>query len=178
MVRLTQEEIMTLLESLAKDAKRLLQILNLISMERDELYDAAYSFIGTDASPDDLAPDELGCSESISRIIQKAFPTRRFPTLLSTRLLWEYLSKSPSFKQIDEPTYGCIVISPTGSGNGTLTNGHVGVLGKNLSHDGTPWIMSNDSRMKTFEVNFTLGQWKRYYQGKGGFPVLFFLPLP
>jgi len=36
----------------------------------DLLYEWSYKCIGKDVSPDDLAPDALGCVESLSKIIQ------------------------------------------------------------------------------------------------------------
>ena len=53
-----------------------LGILNSLRMNdenRIRLYEAARSFIGTDASPNDLAPDELGCAETVNEIIRRAF---------------------------------------------------------------------------------------------------------
>ena len=49
-----------------------LGILNSLRMNdenRIRLYEAARSFIGTDASPNDLAPDELGCAETVNEIM-------------------------------------------------------------------------------------------------------------
>lgn len=141
---------------------------------QQHLYDTAFSFIGKDASPRDLAPDEYGCAETVSSVIQAAFPELRFPTVLSTRELFAHISNSPSFQQLTEPEPGCIILSVTGAGNGRVGNGHTGVVGKNAAADGTPWIMSNDSRTGTWEANFTLAGWRRYYEAKGGMPTHFF----
>src|SRR5687768_13658767 len=113
------------------------------NMPQDKLYDAAYRFIGKDASPRDLAPDEYGCAETISAVIQNAFPELRFPTFLSTRELFDYFNRSPSFRTAGEPNYGFIILSVTGTGTGRVPNGHVGIIGKRASPDGSPWIMSN-----------------------------------
>lgn len=143
-------------------------------MNRDKLYDTAYSLLGTDASPSDLAPDAFGCAETVSDIVRAALPDLKFPLLVSTRDMYLYLLRSPSFDQVDTPDFGDIIISPTGFGNGNLENGHTGIVGKNLSPDGSPYIISNDSRTGTLEVNFTLNSWRRFYNAHGGFPVVFF----
>lgn len=145
--------------------------------KRERLYTTAYSFLGKDASPHDIAPDEYGCAETVSDVIRTAFPELRFPTLLSTRELYDYLTRSVSFQQTDEPEYGCIVLNVTGTGNGRVPNGHTGILGQRVSPDGSHWIMSNDSRSGTWEPNYTLNSWRRYYEAKGGMPTLFFIPI-
>lgn len=160
-------------ESLLRDLRRALVLLGLIRNMSEEkrihLYETAYQAIGTDASPNDSAPDELGCAESLSKVIQKAFPELNFPTVLSTRVLYWNLIQSPSFMLETTPQYGDIIISPTGTGNGRVI-GHCGIVGKT-------WIMSNDSRTGTWEANFTPDGWKRYYEIKGGIPTHYFRPL-
>lgn len=138
------------------------------------LYDVAFSFLGKDASPRDLAPDEYGCAETVSDIVAAAFPELRFPTVLSTRELFDHLTRSPSFEQIAELEPGCIIVSVTGTGNGLVANGHTGVVGKHLAPDGSLWIMSNNSRSGTFEANYSVNSWRRYYETKGGMPTHFF----
>ncbi len=148
----------------------LLQIQNLkkILMPRKQhLYDTAVSLIGLDASPNDLAPDEYGCAESVSDVIRTAFPLINFPTLLSTRMLCARLETSADFEEMAEPLYGDIIISVTGSGNGSVLNGHTGVVG----HHG---IMSNSSQTGTWEQNYTLDAWNRHYALKGGMRTRFF----
>jgi len=155
---------MELLESLRKDLLRMLNMLSIL--QRQRLYDVAYSFIGADASPDDVAPDELGCADSLSQVIDAAFPELRFPTIVSTRELLDYLTRSPSFQEIDSPQKGDIIMSATGTGKPGFI-GHCGIVGK-------AWIMSNDSRTGTWEANYTLDGWKRYYEGRGGIPTKYF----
>src|SRR3990167_3806724 len=146
----------------------------LMTVLQDQLYKAAFDFIGKDASPKDYAPDDLGCAESISAVIQEAFPDIRFPTLLSTLELYNYLFKSMSFQRIIEPQKGCIMLAVTGMCSGKVSNGHVVIIGKNISPDGTLWAMGNSSRTGTWEVNYTVGSFIRYFEGKGGFPILYF----
>src|SRR5438128_8508060 len=136
------------------------------------LYNSALASLGTDASPNDLAPDEVGCAETIDTIYNKTFAhfiARGKTPTLSTNLLYKALRDSLEFAQVDVSLEGDIVISPTGYGtNRAMPHGHVGIVGKNAT------IMSNDSRTGTFEQNFTLPGWIRYYHLKGGYPVAFF----
>lgn len=150
--------------------------LKIMDSHRNDLYETAFKALGTDASPSDNAPDEYGCAESESNIIRKALPELRFPIFTSTIALYRHLLNSPSFVQVSEPSYGCIILSVTGSGNGSVLNGHTGIVGIRNSPDGTPWIMSNDSRNGIWSVNYTLKTWKAFYEVRGGMPTHFFLP--
>ena len=135
---------------------------------REAIYNTSLLYIGTDVSPADQAPDELGCAESWSKVIQKACPGLNMPTFLSTREVYKYLYTSKDFELAPtaEALHGDTVISPTGSSSILGKIGHVGIVGKHQ-------IMSNDSRWGTWEANYTLESWRRIFT-KNGFPVLVF----
>lgn len=138
---------------------------------QDKIFEKAYSLIGTDASPRDLADDEIACAESVTTIIRSVVP--EFPIVTGTALLQAKLKSFSNWVQIpeDEAHAGCIIISPTGEGNGKLKHGHVGIVSKNRK------VMSNHSpatgRGQWLE-NFTIESWENYYKGRGGFPVRFY----
>jgi hypothetical protein len=135
-----------------------------------KLYITAICSLGTDASPNDLAPDEFGCAETFDNIHKKAFGfyVAGPSVTLSTAVLYrKFLSDTAHWKSVSSPQEGDAVISPTGFGNGRII-GHVGVVGK----DGQ--IMSNDSYSGFFKENFTLDSWKARYVGIGGFPMKYF----
>lgn len=140
----------------------------------DKLYDAAYAAIGTDVSPDDVAADKYGCVESVSKIIQQAFPSEFFPTLVSTVQLYNLFNESAKWKKIAAPEKGCIMLAVTGFGNGSVPNGHVAIVGRNMSPDGTNWAMSNNSTTGTWEPNYSVGSFTRFFKGKGGYQVWFY----
>jgi len=140
------------------------------------LYAEALKCIGTDASPNDVAPDEVGCAETVSDILIYAFGTKvGISFTLSTNTLYKELLASKAFIQVDQPLEGDIIISPTGYGNGNLSNGHTGIVGQidNTNRDNSI-IMSNDSATGKFLENYTLGKWKARYKALGGYPVAFF----
>ncbi len=133
------------------------------------LFAAAVKALHTDASPNDVAPDEYGCAETVYDILDTAFPLSvGFPFTVSTSQLYRALVSSNKFIKIETPLEGDIVISPTGYGNGGLTNGHVGIKGEGEK------IMSNSSATGTFEENYTMETWKARYVGLGGYPMEFF----
>lgn len=132
---------------------------------RITLHQKALASIGIDVSPSDLAPDELGCAESVTQVIRKVIPS--FPVITGTWTLWDYLRKHSAFVVTSRPKPGDVIISPTGTGNGRFP-GHVGIM----SNDRI--ILSNDSRDGKFKKSYTLDEWYDRYQKAGGYPVHFF----
>ena len=127
------------MSSLAKLSRDLLAALGIIKNLRmnDEnrirLYEAARSSIGTDASPSDLAPDELGCAETVNEIIKKAFGNYASKeNRLSTYWLYKALRESPKFKEAFIPIPGLIVISPTGYGTRRNSVNWIAVTGGHM----------------------------------------------
>lgn len=143
----------------------------------DLIYAEAFASLGKDITPDDEVNDRVACVHQLSTIIRKALEKEtNFPIMTSTILLYEYLSKSPSWKEVSLPQYGDIITGVTGTGDGRIKNAHCGIIGKRNAEDGSAWIMSNDSRTGTWEANYTLNSWQRYYGSKGSYHAHFFRP--
>lgn len=136
---------------------------------QERLYQTAKDSLGRDASPKDIAPDNLGCAETISEIIRKALPEIYCPVMTGTQELFNFLKTSPDFQQVLVPDPGSVIICVTGTGNGLVAHGHAGIIGKY-------GICSNDSRSGLFLENYTLDSWKRYFEVKGGFKSHYFAP--
>lgn len=138
---------------------------------RVKLYLTALSFLGSDASPLDEAPDEYGCADSVSKVILKAFPNV-IKGSVSTAELYKQLSTSKDFQKVSQFKFGDIIISPTGtSKTGGLANGHVGICGEDEE------IMSNTSATGMWVVNYTISSWVTRYRTLGGYPIYFFRKL-
>lgn len=130
-----------------------------------KLCELAKSKIGKDFTDDSVADDEVACAQAVSTLLRELDGS---PVSTGTSTLYDYLRVSPKFKLVDQPEAGVIVISPTGQGNGTISNGHTGIyLDDNQ-------IMSNESKSGLWIVNFTRESWRKYYSVKGGYPVYFF----
>lgn len=160
-------------------AKEALANLRMNEENRIKLYEAARSFIGKDASPNDLAPDEYGCADSVSEVIKAAFGDYLIQkNRVSTYWLYKALRESPKWKEVHIPTPGCIVISPTGYGtrknpDGTLAIpvGHVGIVMLNGR------IASNDSRDGIFRENYSIESWRDRYVRRGGYFAKYYRPI-
>jgi len=137
-------------------------------VNRVKLYLSALQYLGTDASPFDEAPDEYGCADSVSKVILSAFPNSIIGSV-STKLLYEELSKSKQFVKVLEFQAGDVIISPTGMGKtGKIANGHTGIVGENEE------ILSNSSATGTWENNYTMKSWVDRFRTAGGYPIFFF----
>lgn len=171
---------MTIPISIITALRKLIAVLELLAMEKstawnDKIYNEAFLSLGSDVTPLDETPDAVACVHQLSTIIRIALiKDMRFPIMTSTWVLFEYLSKSPSWKEVPLPQYGDIILGVTGTGNGSVPNAHCGIVGKRNAEDGSPWIMSNDSRTGTWEVNYSLISWNRYFASKGGYKTHFF----
>src|SRR3990167_1781007 len=148
------------------DTKLIKRITDLISsffQKPDEgkggkLYLAAVVRLGTDVSPLDEAPDDLGCVDSVQEIYKAAFGEYiTNPKTLSTKILYQALLFNPKYERIEVPERGCIIISPTGHSTKGAPNGHVGIVGE------CGIILSNDSRTGLFLENYSVRSWITYY---------------
>lgn len=163
-------QIVALLVEVTKEVKKqtlLLEEVHAATVKGKEktLADYAEGYLGTDASPADIAPDELGCAESVSMVIRRVLPDFKIET--ATWLLKEKLDADKRFERVTEAARGVVILSPTYSGNGSVV-GHVGIFGD------TERIMSNSSASGTWEYNYTLQKWVGYYRDKGGLKIYYY----
>ena len=129
------------------------------------LYRTAKNYLGRDASPQDIAPDLLGCAESVSCIIRDVLPD--FPIITGTWTLWRRLESDLRFEKVISPKRGDIIISPTGTVGNAPYPGHTGIY-----HDHGD-IMSNDSYTGYWERNYTTETWQSRW-GEAGFPIYYY----
>lgn len=140
---------------------------NFATPASDKLYQTAVSCLGKDASPLDKANDDVACAESVNSVVFKAFGDYAGGDL-STARMYSALKNNMKFAEVSSPIKGDIIISPTGYGNGQLSNGHVGIVGDSYG------IMSNNSANGIWDIHYTLTTWKARYAVLGGFPVKFY----
>lgn len=140
----------------------------------EQLYEFAHSFLDTDPTPHSDVDNEVACVDTLSTILNEFFsPDQSFPHLISTVALYGHLREDTRFVGTLDLTPGNVILSVTGTGNGTIENGHCGILGEN----GT--IMSNDSRDGKWRTNYSVQSWVERYRTQGGMKVrVFSLALP
>jgi hypothetical protein len=139
------------------------------SINRIKLYLESLKFLGQDASPFDEAPDEYGCADSLSKVINTAFP-KCLSGSVSTAILYKQLLESSSFIRVKTMYPGDIIICPTGFAKkpSKITNGHCGIIGEDEQ------IMSNSSATGTWEQNYTIESWVKRYRNEGNYPIYIF----
>lgn len=119
---------------------------------------------GTDLSF--LVPGEVGCAEAVSRVIHEVLPD--FPIITGTATLDRALSRDYRFRAVlagEEIQAGDIIVSPTGSGNGNLSNGHTGIFVEGKR------IYNNNSDSEQWLPTYTQQAWAARYKLFGGFPM-------
>lgn len=137
---------------------------NLSTPAGERLYYTAKECIGKDIAP---TQNIFGCAEAVNNVVFKTFGDYAGGDI-STYRMYESLQHNTLFEKVLDPQRGDIILSPTGYGNGTMSNGHVGIISdKNM-------IMSNSSETGLWTENYTIESWKKKYHEQGGFPVLFY----
>lgn len=133
------------------------------------LYQIAKENLGRHLTLNEAVPDEVGCAEAISYCLEQLGMPLPSGGIAGTASLLTFLEQSGYFTEETSGEPGDIIISATGTGNGTI-EGHVGDMGIN-------GIMSNDSASGLFLERWTLPRWIAYYQVAGGIPTRYFRPI-
>jgi len=133
-----------------------------------ELYTKSKSLIRQRLRLDKSVPDTLACATALSYVIHKVKFTAisKYGISGTNALLDWFLSHPELYKQRANPTPGCIILSPTGHGNGKI-RGHVGIEGNNS-------IMSNNSKTGLWDTHWDSQRWYDYYTVYGGIKTYYF----
>lgn len=128
----------------------------------EELYQEAVKWLGKDASPKNLAPDDLACAESVSHIISQITP---WTAITGTWTLNSHLNLSPKFEKVavNNVRPGDVLVYPTGELRAPFV-GHAFICGKNGV------LMSNTSATGKWEENYTLATARARWEGVGYHP--------
>lgn len=151
------------------------QSINTMTPAETSIYNVSKGNLGKHITLNNEVPPELGCAEAVSFILKHSniagIPMGGFA---GTASLYEWLTQSAYFERIQAPEQGCIVVSPTGMGNGVV-RGHTGILGGfNVQYPNDWGILSNDSQSGLFLELWRLSSWEQYYGDIGQLPVAFF----
>lgn len=134
----------------------------------NQIYTLAKNSLGKHITLDSDIPNEVGCAEAISYILNLAgiagIPQQGFA---GTFDLYTWLKNNPDFTLQTAPSAGAIIISPTGTSTLNSPHGHVGICGEF-------GILSNDSNTGLFLEVWTVEKWQEYYAGVLGFPIYYF----
>lgn len=136
----------------------------IVKTKGELLLDFAITFINTDPTPKDEVPDETSCVFSLTTILNQYM---KFPVLDYTPTLLSTLKNDKRFKESVEFKLGSIILSPTGSGNGSI-QGHVGII----TREGK--ILSNSSLTGLWTDKYDSISWIQRYSKKGGLDIHIF----
>ena len=137
-----------------------------------KLHDVARAAINESLVKDDPRTGwderDTGCVMALKIIVKRALGIELCQSD-HTADLYRFLSASPNFVKIERPEKGCVVLNPTGFGNGKI-RGHTGIWTK----DG---VMSNDSRKGlegVWRLNYSHQYWIGWFEQAGGIPTYYF----
>lgn len=144
------------------------QLLDIRQKEMKSLLDIVKDKLGTDASPQDNAPDRLACAETISTILREYLAQHNidFPVILGTYQLWrEFQKRTDLFVRVYDTKAGTLEIAPTGTNSrpDLLPNGHVWVFLNETE------ACSNSSKTGTFEQNYDRVSIRKLFHYYGGY---------
>lgn len=142
-----------------------------ISMKEQLIYQKAADCLGLHMTLNNAVPAEVGCAQAVSAVLSLAGISDGAHGISGTASLEEWIIASGLFERIGMPEAGAIVISATGTGNGTI-EGHTGFFGLyNKQFPGDWGILSNDSATGLFKETWSWVRWQAYYGGAGGLTV-------
>jgi hypothetical protein len=133
---------------------------------QEKLYIISKGNLGLHCTLNDAIPHEKGCAEALSYNLKQAGVLIPDGGIAGTASMLTFLKTSPQFQEVNVPQAGDIIMSATGTGNGTI-EGHTGIVMNN-------GICSNDSASGLWLERWTLQRWQAYYQQAGGIPTRFF----
>lgn len=134
------------------------------TLDGNKVYDTAKNNIGNNLCSNKV----LGCAETVNKIFEMALGDP-IGGDSSTQAMMPFLLNRNCFMEVflGDQLPGDIIISPTGSGDGTLEHGHVGIIA-------IYGILSNSSSDGRLHENYDVETWNNYYHIYGHFPVRFF----
>lgn len=136
----------------------------------EQLYEASKSLLGQQLCKNPV----LGCTESISKVINKAFG-EHLAYDGTAQIYTEYLIVNSHWLEVTESEAGDIVVYVSGTNtNLRVQHGHILVQGKNISPDGSVYMMSNNSNTGFYDTHLTKKMCVDYFQTFGGFEPHYF----
>jgi hypothetical protein len=141
----------------------MLRLETIVTPNGEKVYEVAKICLNCPMSPD----YKYGCAEAVNNVVNIAIG-KPVGGEASTYRMYESLKNKIRFLKTTKPNRGDIIISPTGYGNGRISNGHVGIMLDNGV------IASDNTKTGLFDSHLTLSSWENYYKNKGGFPMEFY----
>ena len=113
-----------------------------------------------------VAPGELGCAESATRLVNVLFPGAINITT-STLSLYQDVIHNPHWKSVSQPKNGCMILAATTQGRDPKTHGHVGFVWNEI-------VYSNNSLTKVWDKHISVRAFINMFI-KQGFPIHYYV---
>jgi hypothetical protein len=133
------------------------------------IYITAKRLLGQHLTLDESVDKSVGCAQALSYVLKASgysVPKKGIPGTVGIKA-WCDKNAIP----LNGPQVGAIIVSVTEGDR----HGHVGVCARyDFMYPDDFGIMSNDSRTGLWEVNWSLEEWKIYYEYKLGLQTFFY----
>jgi hypothetical protein len=153
----------TIMETIIDLCKNTIILLQALILQKKKvgniptLYQVAYSLLGKHLTLNSDIPKAYGCAQAMSYVLKQYGCNIPKRGISGTYSLYEWLQDNGV--EIEKSEVGCILIYPTGTGNGKIP-GHVFVVGKHS-------LMSNNSKDGLFDYQWTREEAEEYYENYG-----------
>ncbi len=130
----------------------------------NQIYNTAKSLMGKHLTLNDTVPMNVGCAQALSYVLKQCGYAIPKYGIDGTVDMHNWLQKN--FTRVDTPQAGDVIISVTGTGNGSV-RGHTGVVALH-------GILSNESQSGLWKEDWTLPAWLVHYQTDGELTTEYF----
>lgn len=140
-----------------------------MSPQQFKIHDVLITWIGKRCTLNPQIPPDVSCAEAVSFLLKELGIEDGSQGIAGTQTLLEWVVSQPQlFQEIYEPEESALLISATGTGNGSV-EGHTGFYGAfNLQYPQDWGIVSNNSQTGLLGEQWSEKEWIKNYQQIGG----------
>lgn len=137
--------------------------------EQTKIHDVLVQFLGKKCTLNPQIPPDVSCAEAVSFLLAQVGILDGAEGIAGTQTLLEWVLAQPTlFKEIYAPQESALLISATGTGNGTV-EGHTGFFGGlGTQYTGDWGIVSNNSQTGLLGEQWSWSGWTKNYTQLGG----------
>lgn len=136
---------------------------------QDKIRSVLLANLGKHCTLNPQIPADVGCAEAVSYLLKQLGIVDGPEGIAGTAQLLSWVEgRTEHFTEIDSPEPGALIISATGTGNGSV-EGHTGFFGGFGTQYAYDWgIVSNDSNTGLLREQWSFSEWNKWYTQQGG----------
>lgn len=137
--------------------------------QQNVIHNLLVQYLGKHCTLNPQIPSDVGCAEAASFLLKEAGISDGSAGIAGTEALLTWVESRPDlFQEIFIPEESALLISATGTGNGSV-EGHTGFFGAfNVEYTDDWGIVSNDSNTGLLREQWSFAEWTKWYTQLGG----------